>query len=495
MKPKTLAILAVVTAALGAFVYFVERDLPSTDEKKELETQVLALEADDVTAVTLRAEGREVRLERVLPEVADDEDDASQEPEWHVAMPQKARADAQAVLGFLGELIGLRIERSLENVDTTAAGLDEPRFSIVVSTSEDEATLEVGADVPLSEDALVRVTGETGGTAAQGRVVQTGFGESLREKVAQSAGDWRDKRLFFGRQSDVQRLAWMSTDGRRAALLRAGDGEDFLLDEPIQDRADRDRVRGLLSSLAALEAASFEDGEEARSAFAAQARFEITMTDEEAPWQLELAELEATEPLARVGGEDGQLVRLISGPVTEAVVASPESWRSTAWTHLPVFRVDEAILDQVGEELLAIRRHESDWLRTLGDTARVAENAEGDMAGDEVPYTAASNVLYPLSEVRAERLLAESDAVELDLEEPQLRVTLVNEDGEENMLLYGLTDEGLFAARAEGRDVVLLLPAEKVDELLEAVKALRDAEPVPPPADAAAEDDVVGDGT
>lgn len=499
MKPKTLIILAAVTALLGAFVYFVERDLPSTDERQELETKVLALETDDVTAITLKADGREVRLERVEPEALDDVDaegDESEtsslsEPEWRLTAPVEARADSQAVDSFLGSLMALNLERTLEDVDTTAAGLDEPRAVVMISTADGETTLEVGADVPLSQDALVRVAGETGGTAAANQVVQTGFGESMRETVGQDAGAWRDKRLFFARRNEVQQMSWTGPDGSRAVLTRSGNGDNFYLDEPVQDRADQERVRGLLSTLTSLEAASFVDDESVGASFAPQARFEVTIDGEDTPWLLELAELGAVEVgagehLARVGGSNGTLVRLAAGPVTEALGGPSDKWRSSAWTHQQSFQIDEVILDQAGEELLAIRRNESDWLRTTGDAARVAEDAEGEMAGDEVPYTAASNVLYPLTEVKAERLVTDTAELDseagVDLSEPQLSITLASEDGEETLRLYGRTEDGLFAARTEGRDVVLLLPAEKIDELLGAVQSLRDAEPVPPPA-------------
>ena len=520
MKPKTLLILGTVTALLGLFVYFVERDLPSTDEQQELATKVLALETDDVVALTLHAEDRQVRLERVEPGADTEKDgedgeseteDASEisettEPEWRITSPIEARADAQAVRGLLGKLIGLRSERTIEDVEPSAAGLEEPRAVVVLATEDGEATLEVGVDVPLSQDTLVRVTGETGGTAATGKVVQTGFGESLRDEVGKDAGDWRDKRLFFARRSDVQRLAWTGPDGTRAVLTRSGDRDEFFLSEPVADRADRDQVRGLLTSLTTLEASSFVDDETASPSFEPLARFEVTLQNHDQPWLLELAELDTPQPLGRVSGPKGgggTMVRLATGPVTDALGGPSDKWRSTAWTHQQVFQVDEAIFDQAGQDLLAIRRYESDWLRTVGDEARVSEDAEGETAGEEVAYTAASNVLYPLAEVKAERLVSKEEAKEMgvDLSKPHLSVTLVSDDGEETLHLYGRTNDGLFAAQTDGRNIVLLLPAENVDELLEAVHTLRDADPVSSPVslptpstgDETAEDDTAED--
>ena len=64
MKPQTLLVLTLLLAALGAFVWFYERKLPSTDERAERAKNVLALKPADVTAVDIAWDGQQVRLER-----------------------------------------------------------------------------------------------------------------------------------------------------------------------------------------------------------------------------------------------------------------------------------------------------------------------------------------------------------------------------------------------------------------------------------------------
>ena len=44
MKPRTVVLLALVVAALGAFIWFVERDLPSSEERAERSRKVLPVE-------------------------------------------------------------------------------------------------------------------------------------------------------------------------------------------------------------------------------------------------------------------------------------------------------------------------------------------------------------------------------------------------------------------------------------------------------------------
>ena len=53
MRPKSLLVLTLLVAALAAFVFFYEKDLPSTDERAELAKKVLRIEEDDVDSILI----------------------------------------------------------------------------------------------------------------------------------------------------------------------------------------------------------------------------------------------------------------------------------------------------------------------------------------------------------------------------------------------------------------------------------------------------------
>lgn len=53
MRPKTLALLTLIVAALAAFIYFHERRLPSSEERRERAGRLVTLEANEVTALEL----------------------------------------------------------------------------------------------------------------------------------------------------------------------------------------------------------------------------------------------------------------------------------------------------------------------------------------------------------------------------------------------------------------------------------------------------------
>src|SRR5436309_1733766 len=130
MKPRTLLILFCILLGLGAFIWFYERKLPSSDERAEIAKKVVAVKKDDVLGLTLETTGGKVVLQRTdAPAAAkkkeknkkDKKDgETPEEPQgqpasaWMLTQPMQARADAFAVDGLLDALTGLQITRTLD---------------------------------------------------------------------------------------------------------------------------------------------------------------------------------------------------------------------------------------------------------------------------------------------------------------------------------------------------------------------------------------------
>ncbi len=468
MKPKTLLVLTVLVALVAAFVFF-EKDLPSTAERAEMEKKVLApLEDDDVQAVEIAWESQTVRLERrEKSKTSDEEDEAETLPpeiEWHLTEPLAARADKSTVESLLRSLSGLKKERSVAGMDRADAGLDEPRARVSLTTETGETVLEIGAEVPGTSDMLLAVVG----TAEVHQVSDSVWSDLTRDPV-----DWRDKRLFTATRSEVDRLTFGRGEER---VLLARRGEDFWIESPTVDRADEDLVHSLLNEITGLRAEAFVDESLESQAAAGLANaesgvLEVVIRGEAEPFRLELGDTlpgadeeaagedAARTHYARVGGE---LVELKTRLAAE-LARPPAEWRSRAWTSYQVFEIEEARFEGSEGELV-LRREEGDWLR-----------------GEErVPYTAASDVLYALTDAQAEEVISAAAATErgLPLGEPELRAVLTTKDGAETLELFAL-HEGFAAARSDGRDAVLVFSTERVDEVHSKLAELRSAEPLP----------------
>jgi hypothetical protein len=325
--------------------------------------------------------------------------------------------------------------------------------------------IEIGPEVPASSDMLV---------AAGGAVHQVAA--SVWADLTKEPGDWRDKKLFTGGRAGVERVT-LASAGERVLFAKRGD--DYWLESPLTDLADEDLVNGLLADVTGLEAKAFLDEPEktpAELGLEPPAHvLEVVLAGREDAFRLELGsaeesaeseDAEGTEeaevtvgPKTLYARHDGQIVELETR-LLDAFAREPAAWRSRAWSPVQVYRVESARLEDA-EGPVEVTRVESEWMR----------------GEDKVAYSAVSDVLYAISDAEAEEVLAREEAAARghDLAEPELRVTLTTEDASETLALYPAVD-GLSAATREGRDVVLLLGSEDVEEIESKLAELRQAE-------------------
>jgi hypothetical protein len=522
VRPRTLLVLLVVVLALGAFIRFYERDLPSSDERTRLAKKVLDFKKDQVTRLRLVADGSTVVLERLPPPSQPGKpasasgkggktatrpaaEVAAPPAEWRIARPLAARADADAVDRLLDSLSNLEKARTLEQVVPAEVGLDKPRAAVglTLSGQRGETVLEVGAAVPTGGQAIVAIAGRP-----QAYVV----GDSLLTDLRKKPGDWRDRQIFRGNRDAVARLAWSLGGGPRVVLARRGDR--FWLESPIADRADRDQVEKLLSDLTGLTAESFLDSPPSSPASASptaaaaaatsrsqppppsalgleppRAVLEALVAGQPQPVRVELGASHAAASPPGAAPDSpatpeaaGKLTWARSGgaifetrsPLAETLARPAAEWRSPVLSGLEVHQVDSAVVrDDQGA--MPLTRSGTDWKR----------------GAVTISYLPVSDLLFSLLEAKADRLLtpAEAAALGAGAGKPLLTFELKGgAAGSETLTLYpplaplaGASHPAAGApARAAGRDTVLLLPESKLKEIQERLTAVRTAKPAIP---------------
>jgi hypothetical protein len=460
MRPRTLAILAAVVAALAAFVLLYERDLPSTDERAARAKKVFRVEADEIAALEIVWNGATVRLER--DPGAPDEGEAAADAlapagGWRMTAPFAARADRGLADRLAATLADLERVRRIEGGARSELGL-EPARGRVSWTSKDgrSGALEIGGAVPASSNVI----------AADGAGDPLVVAGALVTDLDRPPGDWRAKELVSATPAQVERVRLVPRtpiDGVPEVVL-ARRGTEMAVEKPFSDAADRDAAEALLGTLTGLRAERFldepADPELERSLAAGPGRIELSLAGRTAPVVVEVGE-EISPGGARRLRVDGQAAEARAG-LADPLGRAPEAWRSRAVSSFEAWGVERLRIDDEAGKLELVRSG-GDWLRD----------------GAKLGYAEPSDLVHALTSARAESVRTGPEAAATPAGRPVLTAGIAGGDGQEETVTLYAAEDGLVPARVTGRDVVLLLPEAAVERLRAALAAVRAAEPVP----------------
>jgi hypothetical protein len=465
MKPRTLLILLVVVLGLGAFIFFYERKLPSSEERVTLGKKVFALEKDAVTALTLETGKGTVRLERAGPAKPAKKQDGgvTSEPaaEWKIIRPLTARADTFAVDRLLDSITGLEKTSTIDQADPKAVGLDKPRATVRLSTTGGEKVLKIGAEIPPGGSTVVGV---------EGRKEAYVVADTILADLEKPPGEWRNRTLFLGDRERISKITITSGAGAPGGpVVLAKHPEGFWMERPVADRADNDLVEGLLSDLTGLTADRFVDGPLPADAGLnpPQAVVDVAFSGVASPVRVELGApvTGGATPEGQPSGEVsyvriGDTVAQVRTRLGESARHAPADWRALQLSAFEVHEIESAVVREPGKPPLELTRAGTDWKR--GSTT--------------ISYLPASDLLFAVTSARATKILAPSEAQPA---QPVLTFDLKTKEGNETLTLYPAIAGGV-PARASGRNVVLLLPAETLGQIQSKVKEVQGAKAVAP---------------
>jgi len=488
MRPRTLLILLVLVLGLGAFIWFYERSLPSSEERAEQAKKVVPVKKDDVRKVTLETPAGRVVFERTVSpdeekkqgEKKGEEAPAEEAPgeealgepasEWKITAPMQARADAFAVDGLLESLTGLEKTRTLEDVDRKDVGLDKPRATVRIETEDGTRVLQIGAAVPPGGSLIAGLEGED-----QAYVVS----DTIWSQVDREPGSWRDRQLFRASRDAIARIVLTGAGGQKMVL--AQQGGSFRIVSPFADRADKKLVDDLYADLSGLTAEQFIDRPQLAPAAMGlqppQGAVEVDFRKGE-PLRIELGtpsasaspppqetDPTAAPPPAAIYARVGPQLIEASTRLPQAAARPLADWRARGLSGFEIYEVEAATVRD-GKGPMRLTRAGTDWKR--GTTL--------------ISYLPVSDLLFAVTGARASRILTpqEVQAMQAGLATPLLTFALHTKDaGDETITIYPAAKDGV-PARASGRDSVLLLPAETLREIQEKLGGVRGAKAVKP---------------
>ncbi|MDP6779412.1 MAG: DUF4340 domain-containing protein [Candidatus Latescibacteria bacterium] len=245
---RTTGILGLLFIGLLAFLYFYEiggeeaRRKAAEDAKK-----VFSIDEEQVKRVSVR------RRDTTLVCVKDGD-------LWQIVEPIRTDGDRGSIESLIRSVKNLERTGAIADSEDVASGeveladfgLKDPDATLALERSDGDAdTLYLGDKSPTGSYAYLRRSGDPGILATNA------WRKSGLEK---GLFDLRDKRVLPFDRDDVRKIE-VTGSGREVVLVRQ-EGE-WHLEKPIQDRADEDAVKRLLSRLHTVRARGFSANEAA----------------------------------------------------------------------------------------------------------------------------------------------------------------------------------------------------------------------------------------
>lgn len=438
MKPRNLIVLAVVVAAVGAYIFFYERHQPTSDEARERAEKVFPdLDRDSVTSLEIRNSHGDFRFVR-------------SGGEWRLTSPIDFPADSSTVGSLLSSLSNLKQERRLtpSEVDPREYGLDAP--ALFVAAGADDGTrfaLEVGDETPLGSNRAVRRSGDEEFFLCSDYFVTD---------IDQALDDWRSRDVVDVAAGDLASLQVVS-GADRIHLVRSDD--DWRLMEPIQDLADGTHVSNLVSNLNALRIEEFlDDGADPAEFGLDEPEYRVTLvrTEGGGPTQLEFGRTREQDGATRIAcRRDGSEYFWVNDVAAARLAKAPVLWRSQKVYQFDTWNAERVTIADDTTEVVLTR---SEGLWTSAESGELDYGAVQDRLSKLASLEARDFDLTP-------PLTEQLGRVELELK--QTSGDDASTPVDLSYTFYRPMEEGGDAmVTVSARDTVMSVDAETVREIL-----------------------------
>jgi len=435
VNPKRIALLFIVVAALGGYLFFYE--LPKAEREAEKDTLV-DVAKDDITGIELDFPDRQIVLQK---------DGAS----WKLVKPIDAKADDAVMQSILQVLTSAEVQRTLDELpkDLAPFGLDRPNPSVTLTAKSGAVpAIHVGTQTKIGQKTYVRLGDEPKLLLSP---------SNLKVGLDKQVKDLRDKTMLaFG--EGVTRLEIASAGGPPVVLTRTG--EESWSVGPGDYPADETEVRSYLATLRGTRALEFAD--DAPTDLAkyglAEPALRITVTAG--------AGDAAKSSTLSLGGETpaGQTKQLYAMTTDRPGVATVGDFTQknldksvTTFRDKTVFRFDP---EQVARVELERREGAGVNVERAADGAWTMPSAKkGTPAEMETQSVTIGRLLDDLRDLRGADVVTDQagDLAPYGLNAPALRITLFGKDGKALATLLVTSHDGKYYAMREGQPTVFEL--------------------------------------
>jgi hypothetical protein len=222
---KTLIFAIILACIIGFYYYFEVYRAPKVEKEEEEAKKVFHFEQDDVKKLTIINEEGTLTCQL-------------KGKEWRIVKPIKAECDKDTIDGLIRSLHNLDFSRVVKEKPENLQqyGLTDPLVKITFSAKGKENTVIVGDENPIGSGAYAQCAGQE-----KVLLIDSYMRSSLNKKLF----DLRDKAVITFELDEVKQFSLQKGDLFVEARLKGED--EWVLNKPIEDKADGDKVEEVLN--------------------------------------------------------------------------------------------------------------------------------------------------------------------------------------------------------------------------------------------------------
>lgn len=233
MKWKGI-ILLFIAILLFLFIFFYEKNLPTTEEMLEKEKKIFNLKEEQFILLSYKSKDLNWEVKK-------------EEDKWKITKPIEYSADEFTINNIIKAIVELEKEKEIKEINLKDFELEKPENILFFKTNKMSEEILIGALIPQINKMAIRIKG-----TGKNYFISSIF----LEKIKKNLNELRNKDIFSYQASDVSFIE-IKTIKKTVNLEKK---EKFwYLDFPFKDRAEKDGVEDLIYGLSSLKAKDFFD--------------------------------------------------------------------------------------------------------------------------------------------------------------------------------------------------------------------------------------------
>ncbi len=231
MKWKTTLVLFVIAAGVFAYLFFVERNRPGTEEATRQAQNVVNFSRDKVNGIVIQNGDDQIDIRR-------------RDDKWRLEIPIKDQADGSVVNNLLLDLENWQKDAAISAKEMEADknkladyGLANPKLRLKLIGPDTPPEIFFGKDAALEGKMYVRF-----GNSKETFLAN----QSVKKAIDKKPEDFRDRKLTDLIMAQVVRVV-LKTSAGEMELQKKGDHWDIL--KPLHTRADDQKVSDLIAQV------------------------------------------------------------------------------------------------------------------------------------------------------------------------------------------------------------------------------------------------------